>query len=245
VEKALTANNLASARFSILFAEKSMRLTFNRAVVSSLAIGIALSCCCTGCGESASADNIGETYRSLKAAPNLIQVPLTRQAADYTCGAAALQSVLGYFGKEFRQDELVKSIKSDPDNGTPYQNIVQYARSLGFVVSTHTDLSLDELKGFIDNRQPVLLAIQAWMDPPRDWTTYESGHYVVAIGYDRDVIYFMDPSTLGNYTYIPITEFLSRWHDRETDGTQLNHFGIVMNKADAVRYDPDNIKPMN
>jgi hypothetical protein len=32
---------------------------------------------------------------------NLIRVPLIRQTRDYTCGVAALQSVLLYYGEEF------------------------------------------------------------------------------------------------------------------------------------------------
>lgn len=32
------------------------------------------------------------------------------------------------------------------------------------------------------------------------------------IGYDLERFYFMDPSTLANYTYIPVQEFEDRWH---------------------------------
>jgi hypothetical protein len=36
------------------------------------------------------------------------------------------------------------------------------------------------------------------------------------------------PSTLGNYTCIPVEEFLDRWHDRDQRGRELIHFGIVI-----------------
>jgi len=54
----------------------------------------------------------------------------------------------------------------------------------------------------------------------------------------------MDPSTLGHYTFIPIPEFLDRWHDVD-DGTRLNHFGmmITMEPAGTI-YNPDRIKRM-
>jgi len=54
---------------------------------------------------------------------------------------------------------------------------------------------------------------------PSDWSQdWEDGHYVVGIGYDSNNIYFMDPATMGNYTYIPVDEFLARWHDKDQRG---------------------------
>jgi len=40
----------------------------------------------------------------------ILRLPHTRQATNYTCGAAALQSVLAYYGDEFREDALAKVI---------------------------------------------------------------------------------------------------------------------------------------
>ncbi len=48
-------------------------------------------------------------------------------------------------------------------------------------------------------------------------------HYAVAIGYDEKHIYFMDPSTLGHYTFIPIAEFLDRWHDMDGQVKLISH----------------------
>jgi len=96
-----------------------------------------------------------------------MKLPLVRQATGYTCGVAAMQSILRYYETE--------------------------------------------------------------------------GHWVVAIGYDENRMLFMDPSTLGNYTYIPNEEFLDRWHDTDSDNvTQLVHFGIVISKS-APDYNPDAI----
>lgn len=198
---------------------------------------------CAGCGGSAKADS-KDDYRSLKAVSHLIHVPLTRQATDYTCGVAALQSILYYYGQEIRQDVLAEKLQSTPEDGTTYPNIVKYAQSQGFDVAVHTDLTLVDLRGYIDRQQPVLLAIQAWRDTPGDWLKdEEDGHYVVAVGYDRENFYFMDPSTLGNFAFIPNDEFLSRWHDTY-QGAALQHFGIVMTKPSAERYDFDKIKRM-
>jgi hypothetical protein len=65
---------------------------------------------------------------------------------------------------------------------------------------------------------------------------------VVAIGYDAKNMYFMDPATTGNYTYIPIPEFLTRWHD--VDGhTRLRNFGMVISKGEPT-FNYREIKPL-
>lgn len=173
---------------------------------------------------------------------NLIPVPLTRQSTDYTCGVAVLQSVLAYYGDDIREDNLAKALGAKPDSGTDYMHSVEYAKSKGYDVGVYKNMTLDQLQAFIAKGQPVICAIQAWSDKPvnygEDW---EDGHYVIAVGYDKDRIYLMDPSTLGNYTYIPIPEFLNRWHDVDQRGSKLIHFGIVITKNKSV-YNPEDIK---
>ena len=169
-------------------------------------------------------------------------MPFTYQCYDYTCGVGALQSVFYYYGKELRHDELAKALESDPTKGTNYRKIVEFARSLGFQVNVLTQMSLADVKKLIDERKPVIVLIQAWPDSPVRWSeSWDEGHYAVAIGYDEKNIYFMDASTLGHYTFIPIPEFLDRWHDKD-DQEKLIHFGMVITKDKATIYNPDMIK---
>jgi predicted double-glycine peptidase len=177
---------------------------------------------------------------------NLIPVPLVYQSYDYTCGIAALQSILYYYGKDFRQDELVEALQPDLIEGTNYRRAVEFARSSGFQVNVLTHMSLEDLKKLIDDRKPVIVLIQAWpdSDSPVLWReTWSEGHYAVAIGYDGRNIYFMDPSTFGHYTFIPIPEFLDRWHDMD-DQEKLIHFGMVITREGSTIYNPDIIKPL-
>lgn len=181
---------------------------------------------------------------SVSTIEKFIYVPMTRQNTDYTCGVTALQSILGYYGVDQRLDDLSAKVKPDPEKGTNYMNMANYAKSQGFEVSIRTRMTLDELRGYIDQKQPVLLVIQAWTDS-KDAYSYkknEDGHYVVAIGYDDRNFYFMDPSTLGHYTYIPAEEFVTRWHDYDSYSNQIVHrFGMIITKPVAIPYNPNRI----
>jgi ABC-type bacteriocin/lantibiotic exporter with double-glycine peptidase domain len=174
-----------------------------------------------------------------------IEVPLSRQATDYTCGIASLQSVLGYYGENIRQDDLAKECKSKRSSGTKYENIIKCAESYGLIMLSETGMTVDQLKSLIDDSKPVILAIQAWReDPDSSWAEdWEDGHYVVAVGYDASNIYFMDPSTFGNYTYIPLDEFLTRWHDKSKKNV-LDHFGMYSTNG-IPSYDPKEIKKLD
>ena len=175
----------------------------------------------------------------------LIRVPLARQATDFTCGAAALQSVLGFYGQDVREQELARNLGSNSYDGTNFRRIMKYAREHGYQAAVKTPMTLDELKQKLDEHVPVICLIQAWSghkdtDYAHDWN---DGHYVVAVGYDQDNVYFMDPSTLGNYTYIPTHEFTQRWHDREQH-TRLPQLGLWITKP-SPPYSPDAILKMD
>lgn len=173
--------------------------------------------------------------------PKIIRVPLTRQSTDYTCGVAALQAILAFYGEDVREDILAKALHANHKIGTRYKNIQHYAEAHGLSVRVNYEMSLAQLKSSIDAGHPVLCLIQAWADKKTDYKTdWNDGHYVVAVGFEDSRIIFMDPSTAGHYTYIPLQEFEQRWHD--VDGTvKLNHFGMSVWKEGAS-FDPDKLE---
>ncbi len=181
------------------------------------------------------------TPPTLAQSPKTIRVPLTRQSTDYTCGVAALQAVLAYYGQDVREDVLAKALHANHKIGTRYKNIQQYAEAHGLSVLVQQEMSLEQLKNSIRSGHPVLCLIQAWADQKTDYKTdWNDGHYVVAVGFDDTRMIFMDPSTAGHYTYIPLQEFEQRWHD--VDGTvKLNHFGMSLWKEGAS-FDPDKLE---
>ena len=196
-----------------------------------------------GCSHSLARKN-GPECAPASAVTNLIRIPPTRQSTDYTCGVAALQSVLLHLdGKDdYSEGTLAVELKADQASGTGYRAIADFARNKGYGAEMRTEMSLADLRRHIDGGNPVIVLFQAWSDAPVDYSQdVEDGHYAVAIGYDVENVYFMDPSVLGNYACIPNREFLDRWHD-EDKGERLDRFGLIItNDALKKPYDPDRV----
>ncbi len=198
----------------------------------------------------------------------LIRLPLVRQARDNTCGVACVQSLLRYAGPEFdlREELLIPKLGTD-DSGTPIDGMVNFLNRVRLRDGTGGEgvgnqgepvlqaefaenLSVEDLCRRIDLGQPVICFLQAWDDNPdgqyeisRDYARiWASGHYAIAVGYDARRIYFMDPSTMGTYTYIPRDELPARWHgvgDITEEGIErLEHSGIIVTIPNP-RYAPE------
>jgi predicted double-glycine peptidase len=147
---------------------------------------------------------------------NFIKIKNIRQSNTYSCGAACLMSILAYYNKfDGNESELAKKLKTNYDDGTSPENIIKTAKEFGLNSYMKENCTVDDLKKFVSNKIPVILSYQAWSnDNKEDWKEEEDdGHYSVLIGVDDKNIYFNDPSLLNKKGYIPIKEFMDRWHD--------------------------------
>jgi len=79
---------------------------------------------------------------------NLIRVPLIRQYTGFTCGVSALQSIFGYYGQDFRGDKLAKALKTTPENGTDYRDIIRVALNKATVYRSSTQWTMEQLPNF-------------------------------------------------------------------------------------------------
>ena len=173
---------------------------------------------------------------------NLIKVPLVRQPNTYTCGVAAVLSILGYYGKELSYDDLTKELKATDKNGVDHRDIIKFFKTNGFDVELQKGMLMSDLMGCIDESIPVIVCLQAWaQDSIVEAESWEHGHWAVVVGYDEENVYLMDPSTLGNYTYIPIDEFAQRWHDQDGE-IRLRQAGIIV--RGTKRFDAEALKKL-
>lgn len=162
------------------------------------------------------------TMQSLSNRPlpaNLIPVPLYRQQTDYSCGDASTLAVLRYWDWDHYgttpESDLYGPLQTTEQDGTDPHPIEAFLnQQKGMSAQFKRNATMADLESAVDHRQPCIVDIEAWQDSPKDWATdWDDGHYVVLVGYDKDNLYFMDPSTDDQYAYIPKDQFMQRWHD--------------------------------
>ncbi|MGH7175394.1 MAG: C39 family peptidase [Minisyncoccia bacterium] len=177
-----------------------------------------------------------KTFMERPLAPDDVKVrlPKVRQQTNYSCGAAAFRAVCDYFcvGPDTEED-FIDALHSTSEDGTLPENIVKAARKWGLAVVLQNHMPLRELLHHLDAGRPVICAMQAWGDRDDYEKDYEDGHYVVAVGYDDNHVYFEDPAMDGRARgYLKIREFLQRWHDEDANGHIFHHLGIIFDKKD-------------
>lgn len=147
----------------------------------------------------------------------ILPVPDSRQGTSYSCGAAALRSVLGYYGVEVEEEELMQKLGTSPENGTRPEAIVRVAREYGLQAELRQGVKLEDLESEMKAGRPAIVDCQAWReDTDTPWKDrWEDGHYMVTVGLDSKNVYFEDPSLEWSKGYIPREQFMDRWHDYE------------------------------
>ena len=167
-----------------------------------------------------------------------ILVPLVRQAYDYSCGAAALASCLYYWGVwDGREPELYPLLNTDTE-GTSGVDIMQVALHFGLDVIYKKNLSLGDLKPYLDSGYTAILNIQAWgsFTSETDFEeVWEDGHYIVLVNLINNDVVFMDPSIAGRYGLLSRGEFEARWHDWSDDGETKEYHTAILLKGDKPK----------
>lgn len=135
---------------------------------------------------------------------------------EYSCGACALQAVLGYWGTHVDEQELMDLLHTTTEEGTYPEDIVRGARALGFEAEAKSNLTLDDVERFTATGSPMLAVAQVWRSESKspgavqdDW---DSGHWIVILGVDKDYVYFQDPYARMGKAFIPRQAFEAHWH---------------------------------
>jgi hypothetical protein len=174
----------------------------------------------------------------------LMEFPELRQSRNYDCGASALQACLFYYGQEVREDDLIKELHVDPNIGAEPAEIIRVAIKYGITPIEVDNMTIDDLKIYVDRGVPVMMMVQAWPDEPVDWENeWDWAHWVVAIGYDDKNIYFEDPASFKR-TVLSYGELEKRWHAYLDQENKSYHYGIVM-VGDEIGYKHTNVEHMD
>ena len=175
---------------------------------------------------------------------NALKVPTMTQPDEFGCGAASLQSVLYYYRvSDGDLHDLYKPLGTSASNGTNPPQIVAYAQEHGLTATyvEGSQTTLQDLQNSLNNRDPVMLVIQAWKSTTTSWVDdLDDAHWVVLIGMDSSYAYFMDPWAHFGPGYMPLQELLDRWHCAESHGggyTTIQHEAIFFHGLAPAKGD--------
>jgi tetratricopeptide (TPR) repeat protein len=140
------------------------------------------------------------------------------------CGPATVSMNLSYYGHGDSQVEAAQFLKPNQDdkNVSP-DEMVAYARALGFEAVTGQGGDLNLLRHLLSNDLPVM--VEAWAEPEDNGGM---GHYLLLIGYDGAENQFLAQDSLhGPGVTLPMTEFDDFWR--------------VFNRTYVVVFPPDKV----
>ena len=139
-----------------------------------------------------------------------------RQVTEYSCGACALQAVLSYWGTNVSEEELMQVLHTTSEEGTYPEDIVRGARSLGFEAEARENVTLDEVQQFTATGHPMIALAQVWRSEKDTAVSlddeWDTGHYIVVLGVDKDYVYFQDPFARMSKAFAPRKVFEQHWH---------------------------------
>ncbi len=178
-------------------------------------------------------------YKTIDEGSILVPIPNVDQMKDYTCGACCLLAVCKYYGLgPDEEDNYSMDMKIDKREGShPYQ-VIEAALEYGLSYLETCPMSIVQLKDSLREKKPVMLAVQAWAeiayqsDLTKFYSTaWEFGHWIIAIGFDKNGIFFEDPVLQAVRGYLSNDDLMNRWHDLGPKGTQLVQYGLTLWKA--------------
>jgi len=190
------------------------------------------------------------SYQSKDLSPGLpeqhLPLPLIAQAHSWSCGAAAMLSVLSYWQVyDGNESSLYSGLGTTDQDGTDPLNMAKFAQSLDLEAEVKVNQTIADLYQGLLHKKTVILDIQAWggtgTDPIDYENRWEDGHYVVLVAIDRAYLYFMDPSVIGGYAFMAKKDLVKRWHDYEIrNGERVENMqlAIYIQGSDAVSSFP-------
>lgn len=154
-----------------------------------------------------------------------LEVDAKLQTTEYTCGPAAVVSLLRFWGRDGDEMTIAKEMGTSTTTGTTPDQMTDWLNKNGFKASWHQEGSLELLQKNLSENIPTLVEWSDW-----------GGHWVLVVGYDirnpedimDDVIIFADPYDYyddhrDGLTWFNAQRFYYMWYDALL-------FGKVMKK---------------
>lgn len=164
-----------------------------------------------------------------RAGLTLLNVDSYQQTTEYTCGPAAVISLLRYYGKTGDEMTIATEMGTSTTCGTSPEQMATWLSNNGFNASWHENGNLDTLRNNLGKKIPTLVEWSDW-----------GGHWVLVIGYDTrntetlidDVIIFADPydrhdDSKDGLTWFNAGRFYYMWYDARLFGKLMKELYIA------------------
>jgi len=134
----------------------------------------------------------------------LLDVPMIRQSAPRACGAAALEMVLRYYGKDVTQEAIMKQCDRGEVGGLAAKDLKALVEQQGmcaFIVHGNAD----DVYNYVDRKMPLIVARRA------KFMRGLGNHYMVLVGRsaDKEYVFLNDPEK--GRIRVRLERFLSDW----------------------------------
>jgi len=158
-----------------------------------------------------------------------------RQKETWSCAAAAIRSIMNYYGYKVSEKELIYDGGID-ENGASYEQIKNIVNQYNFTLRSKARGSVDLLKKVLKRGYPVLVNYQI------DTINGKNGHYAIVVGIDSRLIHVADTSNYyiwDKYSkFTPVIRmkfatFLKRWWDADAElprGRVIGWYGVIKPK---------------
>ena len=134
-----------------------------------------------------------------------VDVPLVRQNGSKDCGAAALASVLGYWGRPVEAAEIDRATGRTAGRRVSAGELATYAQERGLSAYVFFG-NFEDLAHELDNGRPVIVGVAKQYAPKQ-----ALAHYEVVVGYHRESrrVLTLDPAE--GFRENSMQGFLSEW----------------------------------
>jgi predicted double-glycine peptidase len=145
-----------------------------------------------------------------------LDLPLTLQSTHFTCGPAALSSILAFLGLSYSEALLARALGSNSTEGTRPSALEEVVQDLGLPHEARQGMTLADLAAQTERGWPVLACCQS----------EKGGHWVAISGVTSEGVVVMDPE--AGQRVIPAAEWLTIWFDRDADGEDYLRYGLAI-----------------
>lgn len=142
--------------------------------------------------------------------PVLLDVPHLHQKDSGECLATCVTMVLNYYRVSHNYQQLLKTLRIEPQVGAPFSNI-KNLESLGLLVGYRQNGQLEVLYRLLANGWPAIISVDTGELP---YWPVSTGHTVVLVGMESEFIYLNDPAMIDSPIQVSSDDFYLAWFEQ-------------------------------